>query len=316
MNVVSSVIMRNIKNNHYLSLKLINHYSHKILPNIINDVVYEYVHWHLLSQNPRLSLNFVKKYHQRLSKDALNISFSDDEFINIIDENQSYTTILLHLLISSPSFTPHLMYKYKHDIMAGNFHYTLCQNPNISIDIIKDLIGDEHPITIMWQHTSFQYTPPSILPHTINCIHGPIHQISNYHVGMLSQNPYLTPTMIRENIDLLPKEHLVRNRAYTMPLIREFGHFGYVTALSANPNLTQEYIDEGGLYIPNFSHEVALSPNYIRANIRNFNWTTLTKNRSLTLDLIREFEDRVDWNVIFENPNVTLAFIEEYLHKL
>jgi hypothetical protein len=131
---------------------------------------------------------------------------------------------------------------------------------------------------------------------------------------LLSRNPALTPELIHEFKDNWDWKLLSLNSALTPQIILDFKDKWDWEWLSLNCSLTPEIIEEfkdnwdwNGL-----SLNSALTPEIIREFKNKWTWNVLSQNTSLTSQIIRDFEDNWDWEWLSLNRSLTPEIIEEF----
>jgi hypothetical protein len=148
----------------------------------------------------------------------------------------------------------------------------------------------------------------------------------------------MTTDLIPEFINSSQFEYLQGHKCFTLKMMKKYRTRLNWVAVSRNSNITEEFIDDN-IHLINWKslsenraltismiekynshiHEELTNPidineAYINKHINLLNWSSLSPR--LSLDLIRKFEHKVNWYMVFVlNPNMTIKFIREFHEK-
>jgi hypothetical protein len=98
-------------------------------------------------------------------------------------------------------------------------------------------------------------------------------------------------------------------------------HWG-LHGLSSNPNLTTEFVEKykckgwhwGSMGL---SQNLKMDQQFIDKHDRKLHWsvTGVSNNKYLTTDLMELYQNKLDFQQLSSNPNLTTHFIEKYIYK-
>jgi hypothetical protein len=167
-----------------------------------------------------------------------------------------------------------------------------------------------------------------------------IDMFKHYDQLNILDNPNLSEEFMFANLC----NNTVSNPAMTLEMIQKINISEYPYAISHNPNIDMNYIDNNIQHLSTIglSSNTHLSPEFIRKYCYQLNWYQMWKNRALTINMICEFIKEFDVYItpdniqdiriyhhwkrwtngvyklkrklhmsISKNPNLTHAFIRE-----
>jgi hypothetical protein len=236
--------------------------------------------WYLIAENPRMTLDFVRKHWDSMMRNNVSkASYLTEEFIL----EKGFISFNYNAIIKNP--------RISHE-------FILEQQWRISDDmeVIKDLSQKPNlPLAFILKH------------------------ITLIDMDSISTCTTLSPEFIREYAHLLNWDKLSRNVALTMPLIREHIDCIDWKMIAFNPNLDiefmLEYVDKIDKYY--LTSNACVTMDIILKYQHLVDWRSISHNPNLTLQYIKEcLQKRIfQFHNIYKHSAITIEFVEENLHK-
>jgi hypothetical protein len=254
-----------------------------------------------ISNNKRLTLEFVKKYKSQLSESDPRIMLSSNKHLPIDVIRELKDILYWNDFSSRCLLSREFITEFRDLIDETSIQY----NENLTWEFLDMLQLAEPDPRIYLEYIEFNDTNMRAMMET--------------HSGAISQNPHLPPAFIREFADKLNWQHLEQNCKDTS-LLREFidridlQNIGYNKLDDA---FIRDYSPKLDMYM--VARHGQMSLEFIREHIHYLNCRRLVQNKCLTLVIICHIAPTVDdtcWMFIARHCNVTIEFLQEHRDKI
>ena len=287
-------------------------------PNITLEFIKEFPSinwdWQGIAANPNLTIDFVRRHRDKIENWVILFEACDtldpEDILSIADHVNGTDWMRL-----SFSRNVTLDFVLKHKDAPAIIWDGVSASPNITMDMIER----HEAMGLLWTKRGIAFNPNV----TINYIKKYQNIGAPWDWYALSRNPAITMDIVRENVSPWQPSELSENPNITMDFIIEFFGIGGWNwqKLSEHPNITMRDIAQ----YPHFpwdwvfvSRNLNVTIEFVKANIeKGWDWCGLSMNPGITVvDIELNAQLPWDWHGISYNPNITFEFIQKYRKKL
>ena len=241
------------------------------------------IDFYSLSKNESITENFIMKY---------------PEFKWVYYEILRYPKLSQNFILKNKDF-------------FENYKSYILSNGNITINFLKNILGYKIEMG-SWVYLS---SNPSLTSEDLD------NYITKFNFQLLLKNPCINMDFVYKHYENIKKNNLFyelyENPSFDISLVgtEKFPliDFNELNSLLSNPNLTIDIVNK---FIDNFNNGNFGDDNfsYLSDNInldlkklinkfpkKDWDWDMISKNKNLTIDFVRKFKKKLNFNILSEN---------------